>query len=339
MTSFSGIRPLALLAPTALVAALLGGQFVAAQRADEPAKKAPPAAEPKNVPESAPFPRVDEPLTPEEIAEEKAAAAREAAKKAAEDKAANEAAAAAKSDIKPIELSKDLKKLTDNIYIDSKNKWVVLDGEIVLRKGPPLEMFACLKNTKEHESIVAVAVKAFQVHSALLAVGAKQGTPVQFQPEYKPAKGEEIEIRILWTDAKGKTHQARAQDWIRDIKTKKPMAHPFIFAGSGFWTDDETGERHYMAEGGELICVSNFSSAMLDLPVASSASTDSLLFEAFSDHIPAEGTKVRLVLMPKEQKKAGDKKAGDKTPDKATEKPAAETPQAKPSVAPSTANK
>lgn len=216
-----------------------------------------------------------------------------------------------KSAAKPIELSKELKKLADNLSIDVKNKWVVLDGSVVLREGPPLEMFACLKNTKEHESIVSVGVKAFQVHGALLAIGAKQGTPVQFAPEYKAATGQEIDIRVLWKDQSGKEHQVQAQEWIREIKTKKAMTHPFVFAGSGFWQDEETGQRYYMAEGGELICVSNFSSALLDLPVESSQSTEGLLFQAFTERIPPDGTPVRLVLIPKKPKAANDEKRPD----------------------------
>jgi hypothetical protein len=237
-----------------------------------------------------------------------------------------------KSEVKPVEVSKELKKLAENLSIDVKNKWVVLDGIVAMREGPPLEMFACLKGTKEHESVVAIPVKAFQVHGALLAIGAKQGTPVQFSPDYKAATGHEIEVRAIWKDPKGTEHQVRAQDWIRVKATKKAMAHPFVFAGSGFWQDEETGKRYYMAEGGELICVSNFSSALMDLPVESSQSTDGLMFEAFTERIPPEDTPVRLVLMPKaaDAKPAdakGEKEAPKTEPDakKAeAEKPAAE---------------
>jgi hypothetical protein len=246
-------------------------------------------------------------------------------------------AAEYKSEAKPVEVSKELKKLAENLSIDVKNKWVILNGVIAMREGPPLEMFACLKGTKEHESIVAIPVKAFQVHGALLAIGAKQGTPVQFSPDYKPATGHEIEVRAIWKDAKGNEHQVRAQDWIRAKSTKKAMTHPFVFAGSGFWQDEETGKRYYMAEGGELICVSNFSSALMDLPVESSQSTDGLMFEAFTERIPPEDTPVRLVLIPK----AADPKVADakgeteapktepetKKPD--TAKPATEKPAAK----------
>ena len=81
-----------------------------------------------------------------------------------------------------------------------------------MRKGPPLELFACLKNTKEHESIVTVEVKAYQVHAALLSVGAKPGKAVQYQPKYVPAAGPEIEILVLWTDAAGKRHKQRTRN-------------------------------------------------------------------------------------------------------------------------------
>ena len=66
-----------------------------------------------------------------------------------------------------------------NAWIDPKYKRVVVDGEVCLVEGP-LEMFACLKGTKEHESIIAVDCKAFVLHAALLAVAHGQRTcPVQ----------------------------------------------------------------------------------------------------------------------------------------------------------------
>ncbi len=212
------------------------------------------------------------------------------------------------ADLPPGEDQSRWKKLAPNLWADVKHKWVIIDAEVVLREGPPLEMFACLKHTKEHESILAVNTKALMVHAALMAIGAKPGTPVEFAPKYKAATGPEIEIRLLWTDAKGKRHKDRAQDWIRNSITRKAMTHPFVFAGSSMWRDPATGKQHYTAEGGDLICVSNFPSATIDLPVESSQSNEGLLFEAFTDHIPPIGTKVRMVLIPKlKAKKVGAK--------------------------------
>jgi hypothetical protein len=201
--------------------------------------------------------------------------------------------AGAPQDRRIVRLAKDY-----DLWIDPQRKLVIVDGEICLRAGQ-LEMFACPKGTKEHESIVAVNCKASFVHAALEAVGAKAGRPVQFQPTYQPATGPIVDVFVLWVDQDGERHTTRAQDWIKELKTEQAMTHPWVFAGSGFWTDEQSGQRHYQADSGDLICVSNFPSATLDLPIESSGANSALLFAAFTERIPPLGTKVRLVLAPR----------------------------------------
>ncbi len=209
------------------------------------------------------------------------------------------------------------------IWLDPREKAVLVDGQICLREGM-LEMFACTRNTKEHEAVVSANTKAYLVHAALLSLGAEAGHPVQFQPSYRPAAGTEVELFVKWRDAQGKEQTAQAQDWVRDIHTKKPMDHPFVFGGSSFWTDPDNGKKYYQAEGGDFVCVSNFGTAMLDLPVKSSQANDALEFEAFSEKIPPLGTPVRLVFKPKLKEQGGGSrergdKAGDSKADKTTE--------------------
>ncbi|MBU4270849.1 MAG: hypothetical protein KKE86_14940 [Planctomycetes bacterium] len=184
------------------------------------------------------------------------------------------------------------------VWIDPVGKRVVLQGQVCQRDAL-LEMFACLANTKEHESVVAAPCKAFVVHAALLAVGATPGKTVRFEPEYVPAGGTEIDIAVRWKNAQGEVQTARAQDWVRDVKTGKAMEHPWVFAGSGFWDNEVTGQRVYEAESGDFICVSNFPSAMLDLPIKSSKDNAELMFRAFTERIPPLGTPVTLILTPK----------------------------------------
>ncbi|HTU25440.1 MAG TPA: YdjY domain-containing protein [Pirellulales bacterium] len=184
-----------------------------------------------------------------------------------------------------------------NAWIDGKNHRVVIDGVVCLRNGT-LEMLACLTNTKEHESVVAVDVPAHVIHAALMAVGAKPGSPAKFRPEFSAAHGTPIDITMVWQDEKKQRHTARAQEWVRNVRTNKALESDWVFAGSSMFTDDK-GKQHYQAEGGDLICVSNFPTAMLDLPVESSQATADLMFEAFTENIPPVGTKVRLVLRPR----------------------------------------
>src|SRR5262249_2483558 len=110
---------------------------------------------------------------------------------------------------------------------------------------------------------------ALAVHVGLMAAGAEFGNSASFDPVYVPARGSEIEVTLFWTDEKGIRRRARAQDWVQDHATQKPMTQPWVFGGSRFFVDDKTGQKTYLAEEGDFICLSNFPTAMLDLPIVS----------------------------------------------------------------------
>ncbi len=184
------------------------------------------------------------------------------------------------------------------LWLDSQNKRVVMVGQIC-QTGAPLELFACLKDTKEHEAVVTVDVSAMAVHAALLRLGAKPGGPARFTPTYVAASGTEIDVTVIWKGSDGQQKTARAQDWVQDSQSGEAMSHPWVFAGSGFWEDELTGQKYYQADGGDFICVSNFPSALLDLPIESSEANNELLFRAFAGRVPPMGTPVTLLLTPK----------------------------------------
>jgi len=194
----------------------------------------------------------------------------------------------------------------DECWVHTKYKWVIVNGEICQREAA-LEMFACPRGTKEHESIVAVSSKASTVHTGLLAVGVVPGMPVSFNPKYVGASGPEVDVRVVWTDRKGKYQEVRAQQWIRNTRTQRQIEHTWVFAGSGFWTDPSDGKEYYHGDSGDFICVSNFPTATLDLPIESSKANANLLFTPFTERIPARGTKVRLVLIPQLKKDGKNK--------------------------------
>lgn len=249
------------------------------------------------------------------------------------------------------------------VQADLKGKRLLIASEVVLREGL-LEMLVCLKQTKEHESILSVDGRAQMIHAGLLLLNAEPGAPAKFVPEYEPAKGQPLEIFLNWTDVEGTVHRDRAQSWVRhatrryflqkldafpvglkipeDTELKwderrkellwygtmtqeqrdrllklsadkkyqsaikvlfdqsqiRPMQADWVFAGSGFNVDPETGQRTYLAEGGDLICVANFATATIDLSVPSSATNDDLLFEAYTERIPPVGTRVTIELVP-----------------------------------------
>jgi hypothetical protein len=184
-----------------------------------------------------------------------------------------------------------------NVWIDREKQRVYLDGYVAMVDGP-LEMFACPMGTKEHESIIGSLARASEVHAALLAVGAKPGTPVEYVPKFVPATGQRIRVWITYRDTEGKFQVTDARRWVRNMVTHEQMDSDWVFAGSGFWKDPSDGREYYRADSGDMICVSNFNTAMMDVPINSSAEADSLQFSPFSERIPKRGTPIRLVLVP-----------------------------------------
>jgi hypothetical protein len=183
---------------------------------------------------------------------------------------------------------------SNRVWINREEQIVIVDGVIAQREAQ-LEMFACPSGTKEHESIVSVFSKSQLVHAALLAIGAKPGSPASFEP-FRPASGTTVRIYVLWLDAKGEKQSTIAQKWVRKTGTKDSLKWDWVFAGSKEYVDELTKERQYMANSGELICVANFGTSTMDLVVKSEQANSSLVFDAFTERIPRRNTPVRLVL-------------------------------------------
>ena len=194
-------------------------------------------------------------------------------------------------------------KSREKVWVNAATKEVAVEGYVCLTKGY-LELFACTAGLKEHESIVALSARAQTLHFALLGVGAKAGKTARWSKfgDYTPATGQTIEVFVEWMKD-GKPTKTQAQKWIRDLKTKKAMNHDWVFGGSQLRTDPETKKTYYSADsGGEIICVSNFPVAMMDLPIESSIVNEELAFEALTESIPKRKTPVRVYLIPRKEK-------------------------------------
>src|SRR5205814_7165718 len=117
-------------------------------------------------------------------------------------------------------------------------------------------------------------------------------SPVKFGPPYKAASGQTIKLTCEY-QLKGKTVTVNAREWVRDASTKKILSHDWVFAGSRFVANPfEKDKKIYLANDGDVVCVSNFESALLDLPIKSSKANSELAFEANTERIPPVGTKV-----------------------------------------------
>lgn len=180
---------------------------------------------------------------------------------------------------------------------DGKRR-VLIAAKVCLRQGP-LEQLLTRKRTKEHEAVLVGDMDAREVHKALLLAGAEAGSPVQFQPKYQPPSGTTIKVFLEYKED-GKTVRKPAQEWIREVKTKKPLASDWIFGGSRLFKDptDPKAPPYYLANDGDVICIANFDTALLDVPFVSTKDNEQLNYEANTAVIPALDTPVTLILEP-----------------------------------------
>jgi hypothetical protein len=189
-------------------------------------------------------------------------------------------------------------RIADNVFfeVQGDDRRVVVSSRVVLREGQ-LEGLLCRKNTKEHEYILAADVDAVKIHAALLAAGAKPGSPVQFQPKFSPACGTPIKIRLQYVKD-GKTIVVPASDWVRDVKTKKDLDSDWVFAGSHLIPDPDDPKKppFYLANSGDLVCVCNMDDAMLDLPIPSPHALAERAYQANTDRIPPVDTAVDVIF-------------------------------------------
>lgn len=191
-------------------------------------------------------------------------------------------------------------ELGKNVYLETegKKRRVLVQAYVCLRQGQ-LEQLLTRKRGKEHEAILAADIDARTIHLALVAAGAEPGHPVRFQPKFEPPAGTTIKVFLEYQE-KGKTVRVPAQKWVRNAKTKKDLDLDWVFAGSVLFPDptDKTKPPYYMANDGDVICVSNFDTALLDLPISSSRDNDDLAFEAHTERIPDRETPVTIILEP-----------------------------------------
>lgn len=192
-----------------------------------------------------------------------------------------------------------------NIFLEiqGNQRRVRVQAEVCLREGL-LEQLMTRKRTKEHEATLAADIDARELHVALTLAGAEPGTTVQFRPKLKPPTGTPLKIYLEY-QSKGQEVRVPAQQWIRNIKSKKEFPSDWVFAGSVLIPDplDKTKKPFYGANDGDIITVVNFESSCVDVPFLSTKDNDDLIYEANTTRIPALKTPVTVILEPVPDKK------------------------------------
>ena len=208
------------------------------------------------------------------------------------------------------------------VKINPEGRWVDVEATVCLAAGA-LELIVCTKDSKEHESILAVEAKPMHIHTALLLLGARPGSPaMRRQVSEEPLRwvdvapsGGPVEVSLVFQDKDGKTEVRPIGDFIernshdgesvfpgqsqkeQEANQKFPTS-TFIFTGS-LLIPNEDGPRSYVADqSGNVISISTFGDEVLSLPDVVGQDNGSLIWEIDPTHLPPLGSKVILRLKP-----------------------------------------
>ena len=220
------------------------------------------------------------------------------------------------------ELAAALEKLQlPGIRIDPAKGCVDVTSVVCLEEGM-LELVACTKGSKEHESIVVVKARPMHIHTALLLLGARPGNPAAFRPSGEdgshwveiPARGGRVNVSLVCKGRDGEAVERPISDFIcradpagaeretgADAKESFP-ASCFLFSGSRL-VQQGPGPRSYLCEGsGNVISIATFGDELLCLPKVHSHQNGALVWQIDKTHLPAVGTEIVLRLRPEPRK-------------------------------------
>ena len=220
------------------------------------------------------------------------------------------------------------------LVVDFKKQCVDLEASVCLDHGF-LELIACVKGSKEHESIVSVVGRPMHIHTALLLLNLDNGNPAmrkQVGEEERwvdiPPRGDQVEVFFVWKDSHGKTVERPVRDFVShhdgqtdpfSVRNTPPLPQSqkteaqefpdsFVFSGS-ILRDNGSGPRTYLADiSGHVLSIASFGDELLCLPNVESNRNATLTWQVNPKHLPKVGTKITLRLRPKTKQKTGFKK-------------------------------
>ncbi|MFM9959515.1 MAG: YdjY domain-containing protein [Phycisphaerales bacterium] len=231
----------------------------------------------------------------------------------------------------PAPPAEGLVEVFPSVRVDRAARVVEFDSTVIAGLADPnkklyLEVLACPRDSKEHESLVMTLVKPSQVHAAMLLAGFKPGRPVTW-PEPKPGEkapaptppeGDAVAVTFAWTDPATKQNRtASPLEWVVNAKTNErasALNAGFVFAGSVIIKRANPApgqppalppERYDADSAGTLIGLASFGSETIawTQPFSPESSIAEPVWIADRERVPPLGTKVVVRLAPDENSK------------------------------------
>jgi len=189
------------------------------------------------------------------------------------------------------------------IVVDRQAKEVRLAGKIV-QQSVGLELFACGKNTREHEAVIVLEARPSHLTFALALLGLEPGRPgfITEGGAFSPAAGEALDLTVRFTVEKGEGDQKKEEvvtlpAWrlLRPAGTEVGLTRPieWVYVGRPEQEALRAADRE-----GTAIGLSNFRDVVIDVPFESTDANADLLYQANPEVVPPVGTPVEIIIRP-----------------------------------------
>jgi len=216
----------------------------------------------------------------------------------------------------PLPQSAERVQMADGLWADRSRGEVVVDARVATREGW-LEQLVCKAGTREHESLLVVAIRPSLLHAALLFVGVQPGTPGIWREEqgkdgawsiaYTSPVGTPVEVVVRIPGESGEREEPLCQ-WVRGTREvggklveQRFPCDGFVFAGSHVRPNPPSlgaGE-HYVADyTGSIVGLVTFGDEMIAFREVIPDRVDlaPAVWTADTARIPPEGSAVQLVI-------------------------------------------
>ncbi len=196
------------------------------------------------------------------------------------------------------------------------DEWSVdVDAEVCLHDGL-LELILCVDNTKEHESIFSTKARALHIHTALLLMGSKPGTPAMKKIQIKgedqwisvEPSGDDIVLSVVLQSKDGSDKEypinkfvspAAVENKEQDSGEMKKFPDKFIFSGSHLIATVNGKKKYLCEDSGNVISVSTFGDEMLCLSEVTGHDNNKLGWKVNPKLLPKIGDRVIIRLKSK----------------------------------------
>ena len=190
-----------------------------------------------------------------------------------------------------VELGNGMYKL-GNIDLDRNKKIISMPGEMNMSYGL-IELLACTKIGKRHESALIIDIQPIHLQTALILLGLEFAGGVRYQGDPITPKGGRVRIWVEW-EADSETKRYRAEDLVFNRMKESHMEYTdWIFTGS------RMNNGVFMAQAvGTLITTFRDPDAIIDNPLPEGA--DDTAYIVNSKIAPPKGTAIRMIIAPAE---------------------------------------